>query len=74
MYITDVLTKSKSGEVSHCCVLQRDAYRENGKVNNCAIANLTHLNPKKVYAMRLALKHKDDYTVIALFTPYFWKK
>jgi hypothetical protein len=64
MYITDVLTKSKNGEVSHRCVLLREAYRENGKVKNRTIANLTHSNPKEVSAMRIALKHKDDLTAL----------
>lgn len=60
MYITEVLTKTKRGKVSHRCILLRESYRENGKVKNRTIANLTHCNAKEVAAMRLALKHKGD--------------
>jgi transposase len=64
MYITSVFTKNKSGEVSHECILLRETYRQGAKVKNRTIANLTHCNPKEVEAMRLALKHKDDLTVL----------
>lgn len=64
MYITEVLTKTKKGKTSHRCTLLRESYREEGKVKNRTIANLTHCNPKEVAAMRLALKHKDDLTVL----------
>jgi transposase len=64
MYITEVLTKTKKGKPSHRCILLRESYRENAKVKNRTIANLTHCNPKEIAALRLALKHKDDLTAI----------
>lgn len=64
MYITEVLTRTKKGAVSHRCILLRQSYRENGKTRNRTIANLTHCNPKEVAALRLALGHKDDLTVL----------
>jgi transposase len=64
MYITDVLTKTKKGKISHRCTLLRESYWKEGKVKNRTIANLTHCNPKEVAAMRLALKHKDDLSVL----------
>ena len=64
MYITEVPTRAKAGNVSHLCILLRESYRHNGKVKNRTIANLTHCNPKEVSAIRLALKHKDDLTVL----------
>ena len=64
MYITDVLTKTKKGEISHRCILLRESYREDGKVKNRTIANLTHCNPKEVEVLRLALEYKDDLTVL----------
>jgi transposase len=64
MYITEVLTKTKKGKISHRCILLRESYREHGKVKNRTIANLTHSNPKEVAAMRLALEHKDDLSVL----------
>lgn len=60
MYITEVLTKTRKGLVSHRCVLLRESFRKNGKVNTRTIANLTHCNPSEVTAIRLALQHKDD--------------
>ncbi len=64
MYITDVLTKTKKGKISHRCILLRESYWEDKKVKNRTIANLTHCNPKEVEAMRVALKYKDDLTVL----------
>jgi len=60
MYITRVLTRTKKGDLSHTCILLRESYRENGKVTNRTIANLTHCKPEEVDAIHLALKHKDD--------------
>jgi transposase len=64
MYITEVLTKTKKGLVSHRCILLRESFRQNGKINTRTIANLTHCNPAEVAAIRLALQHKDDLTVL----------
>src|SRR5712691_1849020 len=58
MYITEVLTKTKAGQISHRCILLRETYRENGKVKNRTLANLTHCNPQDVAALRLALQRK----------------
>lgn len=64
MYVTGVPTLTKDGKLSHLCILLRESYRQNGKVKNRTIANLTHCDPKDVAAIRLALKHKDDLTVL----------
>jgi hypothetical protein len=64
MYITDVPTLTREGKLSHLCTLLRESYRQNGKVKNRTLANLTHCNPQEVDAMRLALKYKDDLTVL----------
>jgi hypothetical protein len=64
MYITEVPTKTKRGKISHRCILLRESYREGGKVKNRTIANLTHCKEEDVAAMRLALKHKGDLTVL----------
>ncbi|MEW6215763.1 MAG: IS1634 family transposase [Nitrospirota bacterium] len=64
MYITEVLTKTKRGKISHRCKLLRESYREDGRVKNRTIANLTHCNPKEVMALQLALEYKDDLTVL----------
>ena len=64
MYITEVLTKTKRGLISHRCTLLRESFRKGGKINTRTIANLTHCNPGEVAALRLALHHKDDLTVL----------
>lgn len=60
MYLADVLTKTKSGQLSHRCILLRESYRKDGKVKTRTIANLTHCNPTDVAAIRWALQHKDE--------------
>jgi len=64
MYITEVPTRTKTGNLSHLCILLRESYRRNGRVKNRTIANLTHCDAKEVAAIRLALKHKDELTVL----------
>ena len=60
MYVTEVLTRTKKGAISHRCILLRESYRENGRVKNRTIANLTHCKPEEVAAMKLALKHAGN--------------
>lgn len=60
MYVTEVLTRSKSGAVSHRCILLRESFRENGKVKNRTLANITNCSPKEIAAIRFALAHKHD--------------
>ncbi|MCL0106950.1 hypothetical protein M1N63_00770 [Thermodesulfovibrionales bacterium] len=67
MYIPEVLTATKKGKVCHRCILLRESYRENGKVKNRTITNLTHCNPKEVATLRLVLAHKDDLTALKSF-------
>ncbi len=62
MYITEVLTKTKKGQVSHRCVLLRESYRDkkDGKVKSKTLANLTYCKKEEIQAMKLALKHKNN--------------
>ncbi len=64
MYITKVPYTSKSGKIYHS-ILLRESYRKNGKVKNRTIASLTKCEPQEIAAIELALKHKDDLTVLA---------
>ena len=64
MYIAEVPTKTRLGKLSHLCILLRESYRQNGRVKNRTIANLTHCDATEVAAMRLALKYKDNLTVL----------
>jgi len=63
MYITEVISPSKTGKL-YRSILLRESYRENGKVKNRTLANLTKCNPRDVAAIKLALEHKDDLTVL----------
>lgn len=64
MYITEVLTRTKKGKVSHRCILLRQSYRDHGKPRARTIVNLTHCKPQEIAALRLALKHKNDLSVL----------
>jgi len=64
MYITEVLTKTKKGKISHRCILLRQSYRLNGKARNRTIANLTHCKPEEIAAIRPALEHKKDLSAL----------
>jgi DDE family transposase len=63
MYITEVTTNSPNGK-SYKAILLRESYREGGKVKNRTIANLTKCKPEEIAAIRLALEHKDDLSII----------
>jgi hypothetical protein len=55
MYITTVPNRN-----SPPAILLREAYRENGKVKNRTLANLTHWQPERLDALRRALKGEFD--------------
>jgi hypothetical protein len=61
MYITEVLTKTTTGKVAHCCILLRESYREDGTVKTRTLANLTHCPPDDLAALRWALQHKQAF-------------
>ncbi len=61
MYITEVLTKTTTGKVAHCCILLRESYRENGKIKTRTLANLTYCPPDDLAALRWALQHKEAF-------------
>lgn len=44
--------------------LMRDSYREDGKVKHRTIANLSHCSEPEIAAIKLALRHKGDLTVL----------
>jgi transposase len=57
-------SKAKQGKIYKGAILLRESYREDGKVKNRTIANLSHCKPEEIEAIRLALKHKADLTVL----------
>lgn len=44
----------------HVTVLLRECYRENGKVKNRTIANLSHMDSGTIEALRIALRMKGE--------------
>lgn len=57
MYITEVLTKTTTGKVSHRCILLRESYRDDEKVKTRTLANLTPCPPDDIAALRWAFQH-----------------
>jgi hypothetical protein len=63
MYITETTRPGPNGTLYRCVLLRR-SYREGDKVKNRTIANLSHCSPQEIEALRLALRYKDDLTVL----------
>ena len=63
MYITETTRPGPNGTLYRCVLLRR-SYREGDKVKNRTIANLSHCTPQEIEALRLALRYKDDLTVL----------
>jgi hypothetical protein len=59
MYIAKSTSKSASGKVYES-VLLRESYRENGKVKNRTLANLSKSSKNEIEAIQFALKNKDN--------------
>ncbi|MDB4610066.1 PAS domain S-box protein [Verrucomicrobia bacterium] len=58
MYISESRSTDKNGKKTYTSVLLRESYREDGKVKNRTIANLSNCKPEEVAAIKLALKYK----------------
>src|SRR5512145_559286 len=63
MYITETTRSGPNGTLYRCVLLRR-SYREGDQVKNRTIANLSHCTPQEIEALRLALRYKDDLTVL----------
>jgi hypothetical protein len=57
MYISEILTKTTTGKVSHRCILLRESYRDAEQVKTRTLANLTHCPPDDIAALRWAFQH-----------------
>ena len=64
MFIARAKWPSKNGKKTYESVWLRESYREGGKVNTRNIANLKHCKPEEIAAIELALKHKNDLSVL----------
>ena len=58
MYV-DVSRSKQYGKV-YTRYLLRESYRENGKVKQRTIANLSHCSPEEIQAIKLALNYKGN--------------
>ncbi len=64
MYITRPTRASSNGKIYET-VLLRESFRQDGRVKNRTLANLTHCKPEEIAAIELALKHKGDLSALA---------
>jgi transposase len=59
MYVAENKSAAKDSKKIYQSVLLRESYREDGKVKNRTIANLSRCKPEEIAAIKLALKYKD---------------
>ena len=64
MHIVENQSAPKTGKKIYRSILLRESYREGRKVRKRTIANLSHCTPGEIAAIKLALKHKGDLTVL----------
>jgi transposase len=64
MHIVENKSAPKTGKKIYRSVLLRESYRESGKVKKRTIANLSHCTAGEIAAIKLALRHKEDLTVL----------
>lgn len=64
MYIAKSTSKSTYGKVYES-VLLRESYRENGKVKNRTLANLSKASKSEIEAIQFALKNKDNLKILS---------
>ena len=63
MYVDTSTVHTSTGK-SYTRHLLRESYREEGKVKHRTIANLSSCTPEEIEALRLALSHKHDLSVL----------
>jgi transposase len=64
MHIVQNLSAPKTSKKIYRSVLLRESYREGGKVKKRTIANLSRCTAGEIAAIKLALSHKEDLTVL----------
>ena len=64
MHIVQNKSASKTDKKIYHSTLLRESYRKDGKVKKRTIANLSKCTPGEIAAIKLALKHKDDLSVL----------
>jgi transposase len=68
MYVAENKSPAKNGKKIYQSVLLRESYREDGKVKNRTIANLSRCKPAEIAAIKLALKYKDRLSELGSIT------
>jgi len=68
MHIVENQSAPKTGKKIYRSILLRESYREGGKVKKRTIANLSHCTPGEIAAIKLALRYKEDLTVLGSLT------
>lgn len=64
MHIVENKSASKTDKKIYRSILLRQSYRDGGKVKKRTIANLSNCTPGEIAGIKLALKYKDDLTVL----------
>src|SRR4030067_2252487 len=64
MHSVENQSAPKTSKKIYRSILLRESYREGGKVKKRTIANLSHCTSGEIAAIKLALKHKGDLTVL----------
>ena len=64
MHIVENQSAPKTAKKIYRSILLRESYREDGKVKKRTIANLSHCTAGEIAAIKLALSHKEDLTVL----------
>jgi transposase len=64
MHVVENQSTPKTGKKIYRSILLRESYREDGKVKKRTIANLSRCTAGEIAAIKLALAHKEDLTVL----------
>src|SRR4030043_1609432 len=64
MHIVENQSAPKTGKKIYRSILLRESYREDGKVKKRTVPTLSHCTAGEIAAIKLALKHKEDLTVL----------
>jgi len=64
MHIVENQSAPKTAKKIYRSTLLRESYRENGKVKKRTVANLSHCTAGEIAAIKLALRHKEDLSVL----------
>src|SRR5271165_2901326 len=65
LYLVDMYVATIPNRKSPPAILLRQAYRENGKVKNRTLANLSDWDPARIEALRRALRGEFDHAALS---------